>query len=411
MSITRHLIALHGGSITLDSQLGRGSTFHIYLPLPRLTGEGARPTEPAQAVLLLIASSAASSAQPPIEIAEFAQRQNLELRRLRSDDDVEAMLAEVRPIALAWDLVNADPGDWLIVRRLRNHPRLSQTPFILYGQLPQDETGQTQLAVGLTSFVSKPAGQQALLDAINASRPIEAAGSILIVDDDPAACEQYRQLIATGLPGYATRIAHDGESALQLLQAEIPSLVILDLMMPGIDGAEVLDRMRADARWRQVPVVILSSKLLNLDDVKRLERHARVTLQSKGVLTDEETIAALNRALFGDEALPPHTGALVKRALAYLHQNYARPISRWEIAEAVGVSEDYLSRVFNRELGLSPWDYLTRYRIQRAKELLQRSEASIRAVAHQVGFKDQAYFSRVFRKQTGLSPQAFRENG
>lgn len=406
LSITRHLIALHGGSIALTSQLGRGSTFHIYLPLPRLSDQATRPTEPAQAVLLLIASGA----QPPIEIAEFAQRQQLELRRLRSDDDIETVLADVQPIALAWDLVNANPSDWQIVRHLRNHPRLSQTPFILYGQLPQDKTGQTPLAVGLTSFVTKPAPSPTLLDAINASRPIGATGSILIVDDDPAACEQYRQLIAISLPGYSTRIAYDGAAALELLQTEVPSLVILDLMMPGLDGAEVLDRMRADLRWRQVPVVILSSKLLNLDDVKRLERHARVTLQSKGVLTDEETLAALNRALFGDEALPPHTGALVKRALAYLHQNYARPLSRWEIAEAVGVSEDYLSRVFNRELGLSPWDYLTRYRIQRAKELLQRTDGSIRAVAHQVGFKDQAYFSRVFRKQTGLSPQAFRDN-
>jgi transcriptional regulator GlxA family with amidase domain len=142
--------------------------------------------------------------------------------------------------------------------------------------------------------------------------------------------------------------------------------------------------------------------------VKRIERHARVTLHSKGVLSEEETSAALNRALFGTEALPPHTSALVKRALAYLHQNYARPLARWEIAEAVGVSEDYLSRVFSRELGLSPWDYLNRYRIQRAKELLRSTNDSIRSIAHQVGFKDQAYFSRVFRKQAGSSPNEFR---
>jgi YesN/AraC family two-component response regulator len=210
------------------------------------------------------------------------------------------------------------------------------------------------------------------------------------------------------LPAYQTRVANGGQTALNLMAEQTPSLVILDLVMPGMGGAEVLDRMRSDARWRQVPVVILSSKLLNLDDVKRIEQHARVTLHSKGVLSEDETIAALNRALFGGEALPPHTSALVKRALAYLHQNYARPLSRWEIAEAVGVSEDYLSRVFNRELGLSPWDYLNRYRIQRAKVLLRRTDESVRFIAYQVGFKDQAYFSRVFRKQTGSSPNEFR---
>jgi len=65
--------------------------------------------------------------------------------------------------------------------------------------------------------------------------------------------------------------------------------------------------------------------------------------------------------------------------------------------------------VFNRELGLSPWDYLNRYRIYQAKELLRRTSDSIRAIARQVGFKDQAYFSRVFRKVTGVSPKAFRD--
>jgi YesN/AraC family two-component response regulator len=192
------------------------------------------------------------------------------------------------------------------------------------------------------------------------------------------------------------------------MKSEIPGLVLLDLMMPEVDGFDVLDQMRADPRTRHVPVVILSNKLLTLDDIKRLEQHALVTLQSKGILSEAEIVAVLNRALFGSDALPQQTSALVKRAVAYLHQNYARPLARWEIAEAIGVSEDYLSRVFNRELGLSPWDYLNRYRIYHARELLRRTSDPIGAVARQVGFKDQAYFSRVFRNLSGVSPQAFR---
>jgi transcriptional regulator GlxA family with amidase domain len=84
-------------------------------------------------------------------------------------------------------------------------------------------------------------------------------------------------------------------------------------------------------------------------------------------------------------------------------------VSRWEIAEAVGVSEDYLSRVFARELGISPWDYLNRYRILQAKHLLADTTESVGSIARQVGFKDQAYFSRVFHKVTRMSPQEFRE--
>ncbi len=404
LSITRHLVLLHGGSINVESEPGQGSTFHIYLPLPHVSDQPLPAAEPTQSVLLLLSTAI----QPAHEIVKFAQQQGLSILRLRAGDDLESALSTCQPSALAWDLVDAAPGDWNIVRRLRNHPRLSHTPFLLYGQNLPAETGEDALAIGLTSFVGKPADDQALLDALHASYPIESSGSILIVDDDVQVCASHQALVTQGFPGYAVQAVHDGAAALEIMAREVPNLVILDLVMPGMSGAEVLDRMRADPRLRQVPVVILSSKLLNLDDVKRIERHAQVTLHSKGVLSEEETIAALNRALFGAEALPPHTSALVKRALAYFHQNYARPLARWEIAEAVGVSEDYLSRVFSRELGLSPWEYLTRYRIQRAKELLYRTNDSIRSIAHQVGFKDQAYFSRVFRKQTGASPNEFR---
>jgi len=118
----------------------------------------------------------------------------------------------------------------------------------------------------------------------------------------------------------------------------------------------------------------------------------------------------LQQAFSGEERLPPPTSALVKRALAYLHQNYTQPLSRQEIAEAVGVSENYLSQIFRQEMGLSPWECLNRFRIQQAKELLRSTEASVTTVALRVGFKDSAYFSRVFHKHVGQSPQTYRQH-
>jgi YesN/AraC family two-component response regulator len=179
-------------------------------------------------------------------------------------------------------------------------------------------------------------------------------------------------------------------------------------MMPELDGFDVLDQMRTNPYTLGVPVVILTNKVLNLDDIQRIEQHTRVIVQNKGVLIDEEMVAALHRSLFGEDVLPPETSTLVKRAVAYLHQNYTRPLKRWEIAEAVGASENYLSRVFKQELGLSPWDYLNRFRVQQAQELFRRTPDSVQQIAAQVGFKDSKYFSRVFRKLTGLSPSEFR---
>jgi len=262
----------------------------------------------------------------------------------------------------------------------------------------------------MTGFVVKSSYTKTLLEAVIAMSPTQGAGPVLIVDDDPQVREAHKKLVEEGLPNYPIRLAENGEVALEAMANEVPSLVLLDLVMPNLSGADVLDQMRSDPNLRQVPVIVLSNKVLSIDDVKRIEKHTHVTLQSKGIWSDEETITALNRAIFGEETLPAHTSALVKQAIAYLHQNYKHPVSRWEIAEAVGVSEDYLSRVFHRELNISPWDYLNRYRVFQSKQLLLNTNETVGSIAKQVGFKDQAYFSRVFHKVSGVSPLGFRES-
>ena len=400
LSITRHLVALHGGKMTLDSQAGKGSTFHIHLPLPALERDQASGLD-TQPVLLILSSS------PEIapEIVDMGQRQKLQIYPVSTLDELDAALASTRPMAVAWDLSAARPGDWNLVRRLRSHPTISLAPVLVYGQPSASDSP----GLGLTGFVAKTPKPQTLLDTINALCPNDSSAPVLIVDDDPQARAAHQNLVEQGLPGCIIRLAENGEHALSIMESETPGLVLLDLVMPGLGGADVLDRMRADPRLRSVPVVVLSSKLLSLEDVKRLESHARVMLQSKGIWSDAEAISALNRALFGSENLPQQTSALVKRAVAYLHQNYTRPLSRWEIAGAVGVSEDYLTRVFNRELGISPWEYLNRYRVLQAQNLLTTTSHSVGAIAKQVGFSDAAYFSRVFSKQVGISPQGYRD--
>jgi len=401
LSITRRLVALHDGVLEISSEPGKGSTFHVYLPLP------AEPEPPAAAEagqpLLLVISTSHEVAE---EIVVFSRRQGLGFYQLQPGDNLEQVLARVQPAALAWDMVEATPQDWATIRRLRQHPHWGQMPFIMYGQGRADEAG---LDLGLTGFVTKPVSPQTLGETVGAALRAGAAGPVLIVDDDPAIRALHTEIAARALPDYPIQVAGDGDEAVELMRDTVPSLVLLDLIMPGMEGTDVLDWMRADPRLRQVPVIILSSKLLTFDDIKRLEQHAQVILQSKGILSDEETIATLRRVLFEGEALSPYTSALVKRALAYLHQEYRRTIARWELAEAAGVSEDYLSRVFSRELGLSPWEYLNRYRIFQAKELLRTTAASVSAIAEQVGFHDSKYFSRVFRNLTGVGPKEFRE--
>lgn len=94
--------------------------------------------------------------------------------------------------------------------------------------------------------------------------------------------------------------------------------------------------------------------------------------------------------------------------MAYLHEHYAEPVSREDLARHVGLSDDYLTSCFHKELGMTPVAYLNRYRVQQAKQLLTYTHKSITDIALDVGFSSSSYFSRIFRRETGMSPEAYR---
>ncbi len=398
LTITRRLVALHRGTITLESHVGKGSVFHVYLPLPSLAGElPMTPRASAQPVLLLISESAIP-AQP---IVDLSRRRGLALQRIRENDDLAATLRDIQPVAIACDLAEARPSVWRLMQRLHQHPSLCQLPLVIYNGAPSDFGG-------MTSVLTKPVTSPALADTLRGLLPETTIRSILIVDDDPEARAFYHGVVRQALPGFPVELAADGQQALDFVAGDVPSLVILDLTMPGVDGFDVLEQLRTDPRTCNVPVLVLSGRLLSLEDVQRLD-YARVIFQSKNLLAADEVAPLLKRTLSGTGRVPQPTSTLVKRALAYLHQNYGQPISRHDIAQAIGVSENYLSLIFRQELGLSPLEYLTRFRIQQAKELLRNSEIPVTDIANQVGFDDPAYFSRVFHKQVGRSPRAYRK--
>lgn len=402
LTVTRHLVALHGGLMSLDSSPERGSTFHIYMPLPTL-GAGVappRPVTPGAPPALVVLTA---GARAPAELCALAHRQGLKLVLLRPGDDLEALLHEIQPTALAWDMRSASANDWLLIRRLRSHTYLSQLPFMLFGQDAGDDGPNT----GITNVLLKPLAGRLLADVLD-GLCAEASGAILIVDDDPRARALYRRAIEAALPDFVVREVENGAQALAWLEEQTPCLIMLDLMMPEVDGFTVLAHIRATPATRKVPVIIVSGKVLTFEDVQRLD-HARVVVQPKGILTAEEIVASLRQSLEADVCLCPPTSAVVKYTLAYLHQNYAQDLTRNELADAVGVSESYLSQIFHQEMGISLWEFLNRLRIQQAQLLLRASAETITEIARRVGFNDSAYFSRVFRKFTGCTPTAYRE--
>lgn len=232
---------------------------------------------------------------------------------------------------------------------------------------------------------------------------------VLIVDGDVSCCERYRRLAAQTFPDTTVYTATSGATALQLLSRIAPQLVILDLLLPDLDGFAVLEHLRASPRTHRTPVLVLSRHTLSSEEVQRLN-DAQVIFQSKDLLSHEEMPALFQHVLAGP-MLGPQMSFLMKQFVAYLQHHYARNLLLPEIATALGVSKRHLTRIVHQEFGTSPKELLNRYRIQQAAKLLQSSSASVKAIAYQVGFDDPDYFSRVFRLHTGYLPSTYREQG
>jgi AraC-like DNA-binding protein len=399
LTITRRLVALHRGMLTLDSQCNQGSIFHIYLPLPNLGSQSAELLPIDQSMLLVSAHR-----DPSAAIAELSMRVGLTIHSVQPTDDLQSVLTAVQPAALAWDLADIDSTGWSLIQQICSAPEICHLPLIIYGQ----DASDANRPVGITSILNKPLNRTALLEAIASLYQPTDTAPILIVDDDGDTRDLYASLVSQALPGRRVRTAASGVAALDQLAQEIPSLVILDLMMPDVDGFAVLEDMRKQERLRQVPVIILSGRQIALDDIKRLD-HALVAFQSKGILSQDELSTALRRGIGDNPLLAQSTSLLVKQAIAYIQQHHARDLTRQEIAEAIGVSKNYMTQIFHQELGISLWDYLNRYRMLRAKDLLLHTDESITMIAARVGFNDPSYFGRVFRKQVGCTPQAYRD--
>jgi len=177
-----------------------------------------------------------------------------------------------------------------------------------------------------------------------------------------------------------------------------PSLFVTDTLSLGF-FREICKKKTGSS----LPIVLIKDSYTSAE-VDELSLLPNLLMVHTSVVASSEFLSRLIALGGGEDLLPPLTSALVKRALVYIGEHATKQFSRWQLAEAVHVSEDYLTRTFRREIGLSPWDYLNRHRVYLATELLRQTTLTINEIASRTGFQDQAYFCRVFKKIKGFPP-------
>ncbi len=238
-----------------------------------------------------------------------------------------------------------------------------------------------------------PEGCQTVIEALYKGDSLADSYTIALLGTLPAGLEKL------ALPGDFCHF-HDLSSFESLCARQKPALCVMDHV-----DKDLIVSLRAKS---QVPMLVVQENF-SMEEIDAISHIPGLTIANTCIAQSTDFLHRIQEIVGGAEMLAPLTGVLVKRGIAYLGAHATEPISRWQLAEAINVSEDYLTRIFRKELGLSPWDYLTRIRINIAKKLLRTTTLTIGEVANQSGFQDQAYFCRVFKKATGMNPGKIRQ--
>ncbi|QAY67128.1 response regulator transcription factor [Paenibacillus protaetiae] len=250
--------------------------------------------------------------------------------------------------------------------------------------------------------------------------------TILIVDDEPRTREGVRKVLEAWSAGqYEIALASNGIEALDWLSQHEASLLITDIRMPEIGGLDLVEKIN---HMPHPPVVIIISGHPEFDYAQRALQFGVVEYLLKP-LDKIKLIRAVELALKREESknriermeklVDPKLldsvqeensySPQVQEAIQYLNEHLQKPLTMRDTAEHLHMNASYLSVLFKEQTGLTFSEYLTRKRVQRAKELLSGTRLSIGEVAEQVGYQTAKYFVKVFRSMEGVSPGQYRK--
>lgn len=407
LAITRELVERQGGKIGVCSpgKNGCGSTFFFTLPVIAPPEPKQNPDDPIVPPRVLLLTSRDSGAEALNDrLQERGIR--LDICSLQREPDWYNRLLDLPAAALILDRQVAAAQGWEILALLKRREATAHMPVLVWSA---NQDGCASLLIDF-DFQLKPLSEGQITRILTAHGIDSTLSTILIVDDNAAFRSFHARLIDQQMPGCRILEAENGRAALDILSKARPDLVLLDLIMPEVDGFAVLEEMRRQEATRDIPVIVLTAKMITEDDIARLNQGVAAVL-SKGMFRGTEILDHIMNVLENTARLGTASQQMVRVAVAHIHAHYAEPLTRDQIARHVSVSPDHLSDCFHQEMGITPMTYLNRYRIAQARRLLDEGRRSITQVALEVGFSDSAHFSRVFHREVGISPRSYQKQG
>jgi CheY-like chemotaxis protein len=301
LAITRHFARMLGGDVTVTSEPGAGSAFTLVVPIhdhsvPPPLDESLEPKrtisgDAAGTLTVLVVDD--DEAVHDV-VGAMLGREGYRVLHARTGPEAMALAREQRPDAITLDVMMPQMDGWAVLSALKADPDLRAIPVVIVTMLNDRAIA---LSLGADAFLSKPIDWAQLSTVLKqcSRHDAMATAPILVVDDDPDMRDMTRRMLER--MGITVHEAADGAEALAWLTVNPrPSIILLDLMMPVMDGFEVLDRLRKNDLWSGIPVLVATSKEFSADELAQLKRSTEKVI-SKGATIGVDLRTAIRDTL------------------------------------------------------------------------------------------------------------------
>jgi len=290
LALTRRFAELHGGEVRVESAPAKGSTFTLRLPV-----EASRPKvlplhEPGRIGLADAARPLILVVEDNPEAAEILSRHleagGFRMNIARTGTEALAMARDLLPVAITLDILLPEIDGWEVLTRLKEDELTRNIPVVVVSVMDNPSLGK---ALGALDYFVKPIDRSALLSRLDryrfTAKVQHAEIRVLLVDDERANLDLLEALLEP--EGYKVLKASGGKEGIEVARAQQPQLILLDLMMPGVTGFDVVEALRTDEATRAIPIMVLTSKKLTSGDKAALNGCVAAVFERNSVAGSE----------------------------------------------------------------------------------------------------------------------------
>ncbi len=292
LALSRRFCRMMGGDITVASEVGTGSTFTITLPaeVGQAETQPEAPTPATSEPLLRGTPTVLVIDDDPATrdlLQRFLRKEGFQVVSAVGGEEGLRLARALHPTVITLDVMMPGMDGWAVLTALKADPDVADIPVIMLSILDDKSIGYT---LGASDYLTKPIDQERLLAILEKFRRDQLPGDILVVEDDTATREILRHTLDKA--GWAVSEAKNGRVALARMREKRPELIVLDLMMPEMDGFAFVEELRRHPEWRAIPVVVVTAKDLMPEDRLRLNGYVEKILQ-KGAYDREALLAEI----------------------------------------------------------------------------------------------------------------------